>query len=123
MPRPLALLTTLAAMSALPVMLAAQDVPVPTTLPALSEYTIHVMPQSHMDPVWRWRVVEGRDFIHDTFAQAVRFTEERPDFVFNQSSAWMFETIERSDRALFARIAKAVRSGRWCIVGGTWVES
>ncbi len=95
----------------------------PTTRPDLTDYTIHVMPQSHMDPVWRWRLYEGRDLVHDTFAQAVRFVEERDDFIFNQSSAWMFDLIERSDPALFAEIDKAVRAGRWCVVGGTWVES
>ena len=95
----------------------------PTSQPRLDEYTIHVMAQSHMDPVWRWRVYEGRDLIRDTFAQAVRFVGERDDFIFNQSSAWMFHVVEQSDPALFAAVNKAVRDGRWCIVGGTWVES
>ncbi len=94
----------------------------PAGLPALTEYTIHVMPQSHMDPVWRWRLYEGRDFIRDTCAQAVRFIKERPDFYFNQSSAWMFEMIEQTDPNLFADIAQAVKDGRWCMVGGAWIE-
>ncbi len=93
-----------------------------TSLPALTEYTIHVMPQSHMDPIWRWRLYEGRDFIHDTFAQAIRFMRERDDFTFNQSSAWMFEMIEQTDPNLFRDIQQAVKAGRWCMVGGTWIE-
>ncbi len=115
----LVLLTVTAGLGAPP---GASGAEVPTSLPALSDYTVHVMPQSHMDPVWRWRLYEGRDFIHDTFAQAIRFVEERDDFVFNQSSAWMFEMIERTDPPLFAAINKAVRAGRWCVVGGTWIE-
>jgi len=95
----------------------------PSTLPALTDYTIHVMPQSHMDPVWRWRLYEGYDLVRDTFAQAIRFTKERKEFIFNQSSAWMFEMIERTDPPLFAEIRQAVREGRWCLVGGSWVES
>ncbi len=99
---------------------AAQD---PADLPPLTDYTIHVMAQSHMDPVWRWRLYEGHDLIHDTFAQAVRFIDERDDFIFNQSYAWMYARIERTDPELFAAINKAVRAGRWCVVGGTWVEA
>ncbi|MBN1347692.1 MAG: alpha-mannosidase [Phycisphaerae bacterium] len=95
----------------------------PASQPSLNEYTIHVMPQSHMDPVWRWRLYEGYDLVHDTFAQAIRFVDERESFIFNQSSAWMFELIERTDPELFAKIDKAVRAGRWCVVGGSWVEA
>ncbi len=89
----------------------------------LSDYTIHIMPQSHMDPVWRWRVYEGYDLIRDTFAQAIRFMDEREDFVFNQSSAWMHHQIEQRDPELFKAINQAARGGRWCVVGGSWVEA
>ncbi len=46
-----------------------------------------------------------------------------PAFTFSQGQALSYSWIEEKDPALFQAIQKAVKAGRWEIVGGTWVEA
>ncbi|MDQ3793432.1 MAG: alpha-mannosidase, partial [Actinomycetota bacterium] len=45
------------------------------------------------------------------------------DFTFNQSSAQLYEWIERDAPELFARVKERVEEGRWEPIGGSWVEA
>ncbi|MDZ7290718.1 MAG: glycosyl hydrolase-related protein [candidate division KSB1 bacterium] len=78
---------------------------------------------SHIDISWLWRYPETIDLCHATFAQAIRNIEKYPDFYFSHDQAMAYWWMEQDDPALFESIQKAVRDGRWEIVGGTWVES
>lgn len=83
---------------------------------------IHLVANSHIDPVWMWRWQEGSEVIRATFSSVLSLMDELPDFKFIASSAAFYEWVERVDPKLFNQIKKRVKEGRWGLVGGWWVE-
>lgn len=83
---------------------------------------IHMIGNTHIDPVWLWKKAEGMQEVKSSFISALDRLDEFPDFKFTQSSvsflAWMKENCPEQ----FERIRKRVEEGRWEIVGGMWVE-
>ncbi|MCD6352155.1 MAG: alpha-mannosidase, partial [Armatimonadetes bacterium] len=88
----------------------------------LSSYTIHMIGNGHIDPVWQWRWEEGRQEVLDTFSAAIDRVKDTPGFIFCQSMAVMYEWVEEVAPELFEEIRRAVESGQWCLVNGWWVE-
>ncbi len=84
--------------------------------------TIHVVAQAHIDPVWLWPWQAGLDETIATCRTACDLLDAYPEFIFNKGEAWAYSQIQRLDPALFARIAGHVRTGRWEIVGGWWIQ-
>ena len=87
-----------------------------------TEGTLHMIGHAHLDPVWLWRWTEGFQETKATFRSALDRMKEYDDFQFISSSAAFYEWIEQSDPAMFAEIQNRVREGRWCLVGGWWIE-
>jgi alpha-mannosidase len=84
--------------------------------------TLHLIGNSHIDPVWLWQWPEGFQEIRATFRSALDRLDEYPEFIFTCDSAAYYEWIEEIDPAMFAEIAARVAEGRWELVGGWWVE-
>ena len=84
---------------------------------------IHLIPNSHIDPVWLWDKYEGIDEVINTFRSACDRLDEYPDLTFTASSLQFYEWVQQFDTRLFERIARKVHEGRWEIVGGWWVEA
>ena len=82
---------------------------------------ICVVTNSHMDPIWLWRLREGRSTWVNTCRTVVRMMEKYPFLTFTRSSSVCYEWIEQCDPALFRKIVKLIDAGRWELVGG-WVE-
>ncbi len=83
---------------------------------------LYVVGNAHIDPIWLWRWSEGQQVIRSTFSSQVRLLKERRDFIFFASSASFYKLVEETDPELFDEIRRLVKEGRWCIVGGWWVE-
>ena len=83
---------------------------------------LHMIGNAHMDPVWIWNWREGFGEVWATFRSALERLDEYPDVTFTASSAAYYAWIEAHDPAMFARINDAVHDGRWCVVGGMWIE-
>jgi alpha-mannosidase len=84
--------------------------------------TLHLIGNSHIDPVWLWQWPEGYQEIRATFRSALDLMNEYPELIFTCDSAAYYEWIEEIDPAMFAEIQSRVAEGRWEIVGGWWVE-
>ena len=82
---------------------------------------VYVISNSHMDPIWLWRLREGRSTWINTCRTVVRMMEKYPFLKFTRSSSICYQWIEECDKPLFRKIVKLVDAGRWEIVGG-WVE-
>ncbi len=78
---------------------------------------------AHLDLAWLWPVSETRRKGRRTFASVLSLMERYEDFVFNQSSAQLYEWIEAESPEIFERVRRRVAEGRWEPVGGSWVES
>lgn len=83
---------------------------------------IHMIGNTHIDPVWLWKKAEGMQEVKASFVSALERMKEFPEFRFTQSSisflAWMKENCPET----FEEIRQRVAEGRWEIVGGMWVE-
>jgi len=84
--------------------------------------TVHLIGNAHLDPVWLWRWPAGVGEAIATCRSAVERLDEYPEFIFTRSDMWVHEQIEKLDPGLFARIQEYVKSGRWQIVGGWYIQ-
>src|ERR671910_13318 len=78
---------------------------------------------AHLDLAWLWPVSETIRKGRRTFASVLSLMERYDDFVFNQSSAQLYEWIEAESPEIFERVMRRVEEGRWEPVGGSWVEA
>ncbi|MBQ9747482.1 MAG: alpha-mannosidase [Clostridia bacterium] len=79
---------------------------------------LHLICNAHLDPVWQWEWEEGAAEALSTFRIAADFCEEYENFVFCHNEALLYQWIETYDKALFARIRRLVKEGKWHIMGG-----
>jgi alpha-mannosidase len=82
---------------------------------------LHLIAQSHLDPVWLWPLRDGVGEALTTLQSAVDRCAENPPFQFTFSSAAIYRWVEETDPRLFAAIKELVQAGRWEVIGG-WVE-
>ena len=82
---------------------------------------LHLICNSHLDPVWMWDWEEGLGESISTFHQAELFCQEF-DYIFNHNEAVLYEFIEEHDPELFARIQEQVKAGKWHIMGGWYLQ-
>ena len=83
--------------------------------------TLHLVCNSHLDPVWQWDWNEGASAALATFYSAVNLAEKY-DFIFCHNEVLLYEYIEKYDKELFGKIQELVRKGKWKIIGGWYVQ-
>ncbi|MBZ0292408.1 MAG: hypothetical protein K8L99_07545 [Anaerolineae bacterium] len=83
---------------------------------------VHLFCNAHIDPVWMWGWEEGAREAISTFRTAVNLLDEYPEFVFNHNESLLYEWVEEYDPPLFERIREHVRTGRWNITGGWYLQ-
>lgn len=76
----------------------------------------------HLDLAWLWRTSQAKKKGTRTFLNVLRLMEAHPQFRYSQTQAQLYEWIEKERPEIFERIRRAVREGRWEILGGMWVE-
>ncbi|HEU5203472.1 MAG TPA: glycoside hydrolase family 38 C-terminal domain-containing protein [Candidatus Limnocylindrales bacterium] len=89
---------------------------------AATERVLHLIGNSHIDPVWLWQWPEGYQEVRATFRSALDRMNEYPEFIFTCDSAAYYEWVEEIDPEMFEEIRERVAEGRWELVGGWWVE-
>ena len=83
---------------------------------------LHLICNAHLDPVWQWRWEEGASEALATFRVAAELLREHPGFIFCHNEAVLYQWVERFDPALFREIRRLVKSGRWAISGGWFLQ-
>lgn len=89
---------------------------------AVTKTSLHLICNAHLDPVWLWEWQEGAAAALSTFRTAADLCEEFDGFVFNHNEAVLYEWVAEYEPALFARIQKLVKRGRWHIMGGWFLQ-
>ena len=84
--------------------------------------TVHIVFNAHIDPVWLWPWTAGVDETLNTCYTMCNTLDRHPDIIFTRGEAWVYEQVRRHDPALFKRIVKHIRAGRWSVVGGWWIQ-
>ncbi len=83
---------------------------------------IHLLCNAHIDPVWQWEWEEGAAEALSTFRTAADLCEAFDGFVFNHNEVIIYQWVEDYEPALFARIQRLVREGKWHIMGGWYLQ-
>jgi alpha-mannosidase len=83
---------------------------------------IHLVSNAHLDPVWLWEWEEGAGEALSTFRQAAEFCERRKAYIFCHNEAVLYQWVEEYEPALFKRIQRLVRSGKWHVMGGWYLQ-
>lgn len=83
---------------------------------------IYMLCNAHLDPVWLWQKEEGMAEAISTFRVAADFCEKYDGFIFNHNESVLYEWVEEYEPALFARIQKLVKEGKWRIMGGWYLQ-
>ncbi len=84
--------------------------------------TIHLLCNAHLDPVWLWEWEEGAAEAISTFRTAAELCESNDAFVFNHNEVTLYKWVQEYEPALFERIRRLVRAGRWNIMGGWYLQ-
>ena len=83
---------------------------------------VHLIGNAHLDPVWLWEWEEGAAETLSTFRTAAELCEKDRAFIFNHNEVILYKWIQEYDPELFERIRKLVKSGRWHIMGGWYLQ-
>ncbi|MGD8700760.1 MAG: glycoside hydrolase family 38 C-terminal domain-containing protein, partial [Gemmatimonadales bacterium] len=84
--------------------------------------TVHLLCNSHLDPVWLWEWPEGAGEALALGRTVCDLCEEFEGFIFNRNEVQFYEWIEEYDAELFERIRCLVASGRWHVMGGWYLQ-
>jgi len=82
---------------------------------------VYAVSNTHIDPVWLWRLREGIWVVRNTVRKVLEVVN-RSKAVFAMSSAIMYEWLKEIEPRLFDEVLSVVNEGRWEIVGGWIVE-
>lgn len=83
---------------------------------------IYMLCNAHLDPVWQWQRTEGMAEAISTFRVAADFCERYDGFIFNHNESVIYEWVEENEPKLFERIKKLVKTGKWKIMGGWYLQ-
>jgi len=84
--------------------------------------TIHLILNAHLDPVWLWPWTVGVDEALNTCYTMCNLLDRHPEIIFTRGESWVYEQVRRHDPALFRRIVRHIRGGRWSPVGGWFIQ-
>ncbi len=91
--------------------------------PSGAMMTVHGVGHAHIDTGWLWPVRETIRKCARTYSSQLALMEEYPEYVFGASAAQHYAFTKKHYPELYAKIKVAVKSGRWEIQGGMWVEA
>ena len=84
--------------------------------------TVHIVLNSHLDPIWLWNLEQGIDAALASARTACDILDEYPETHVTRGEAWYYETVARHDPATFRRMLAHVAAGRLHPVGGWFVQ-
>ncbi len=83
---------------------------------------VHIILNSHLDPVWLWNLDQGIDAVIATARTACDLLDDYPEIHMTRGEAWFYETVEKYDPATFRRLAAHIAGGRLHVVGGWYIQ-
>lgn len=86
------------------------------------QHNLSAIGHAHIDTAWLWPLAETQRKCVRTFASAVRYMEDYPNYQFVCSQAQQYEWIKQQHPGLYEKIKARVKEGRFIPAGGSWVE-
>jgi alpha-mannosidase len=88
-----------------------------------SDMSVTGVGHAHIDTGWLWTVKETIRKCARTFASQIDMIERYPDYTFGASQPQHYKFVKENYPALYEKIKKYVKEGRWELQGGMWVEA
>ena len=85
-------------------------------------YTLHVLPNAHLDPVWLWDGREGLNQGIRSMRATVSLMDEFPELTYMRGEAMLYRHLEEFDPETFRRVRELIEAGRWDVIGGTVIQ-
>jgi len=82
----------------------------------------HLIANSHLDPVWLWDWREGLNEAITTVRTILDLMDEDKNLTYIRGESALYRHIEANDPATFHRIVEYVKTNRWDVVGGTYIQ-
>ena len=84
---------------------------------------LYLVGNSHIDLSWLWTKSETiTEVCPKTFNPVLKLLNDYPFLRFSQSSAQLYEWVEKYHPEMYEQIKDRIRDGRWEVVGGSWTE-
>ncbi|WP_071191485.1 alpha-mannosidase [Trichormus sp. NMC-1] len=83
---------------------------------------IHLLGHAHLDLAWLWPVSETWKAAVSTFESALSLQADFPELIFCHTTPALYAWVEEYRPDLFAKIQTQVKTGKWEVLGGFWVE-
>lgn len=88
-----------------------------------SAHSVSGVGHAHIDVAWLWPLRETVRKTGRTFASALHYMSEYPDYVFGASQAQLYAFCKERYPTLYKRVQDAAKKGRWEVQGAMWVEA
>ncbi len=85
--------------------------------------TLHLIANSHLDPVWLWDWREGLTETLATVRSVVRLMERYPELTYIRGESLVYEHVLKEDPATFDKILELHGENRWDVVGGSYLQA
>lgn len=83
---------------------------------------LHLVGQSHIDLAWLWPAKEAVRKVSRTFSTMSTLLDQFPSFTYAQSQPQAYAYVKQYYPELYERVKSHIKTGRWELVGGMWVE-
>jgi len=83
---------------------------------------LHIVLNSHLDPVWLWDKSAGMDEVIATARSACDMLDDYPEIFVTRGEAWFYDVLEACAPDVYARVKNHVGSGRWQVVGNWYIQ-
>jgi len=94
----------------------------PLAAPSTSDFVYSAIGHGHLDMAWLWPLRETRRKAARTYTRALNTVEDRDGYLYGSSQPQQMQWMKDEQPAVFARLKKAVASGRIELQGSFWVE-
>ena len=88
----------------------------------IEQRCFNLLGHAHLDMAWLWTTDETKEVAQRTFKSVFSLQQNFPALIFGHTSPALYEWIERDNPQLFKNIQNAVRSNKWELLGGMWIE-
>ncbi|RRJ97432.1 alpha-mannosidase [Opitutaceae bacterium TAV4] len=84
--------------------------------------TLHLIGNSHLDPVWLWDWREGLTEGISTCQTILRLMDEFPEMTYIRGESAIYAHVEKFAPGVFRAIREQIDAGRWEVVGGGFLQ-
>jgi alpha-mannosidase len=85
--------------------------------------SVSAIGHAHIDLAWLWPLRETRRKVARTFATALKMLDKYPNYIFGASQPQLYSWVQEDYPALYEKIKRKVKEGRWEVQGAMWVEA